>query len=1033
MNYKITNLAHFTNLSKRHISSSKSYIYPNSIHSPKNSSRKYSYHHHSPNKEDELKLIKKKFLHKSKNSKSSSSYLSFASPFNFLNKQTKLNNTIKSQLILTSMDNNNSSIIYSKDKINSYMNNSNYNSNNKNSSINKSLNNKSISISFKKKKNDSQTQSNNFNCINQKKHFAFCAISNRKNSKEKSKKNHEKDNLKNSKVNSLCFTNKNILKKKSNIQSMNNSNDNIINHKTLKNLFSQNIKFYNIYHYNKKLGMTFLSHYLKTKKKQKIKHSNSKSIRVNGINNSTSHKTQNKKFISSTSKASPRASSFSNLTSISSRIKNLKKNVIDFKKIKKNNINQTNNYNSTNINNSIQDNFISNNSTNNNNTLKKNYSSSKSKIKTDKNIKKTNSKIKKIISYKESNSKKNILNKMQLKLSKILNNSKIDIIKIKKNYSKNFSLNNSPSNSNNKKELKIKNKEKKENDNSKNKIQPSNSQENISEKNLKKLKENLEAKIFNPSTSTLTTSNHDCNYYQKNSKNLSLYIISYKNKYNEYPETSLSFYKYGRLIGQGAFGKVNLGLNILTGRVVAVKSFNKQTLNNETENKIKIFYETDLMKQLNHPNITKILEHFESEKYYLIIMEYINGGNLFSFVKKRRKLSEKTAKFLFRQIIEGIKYIHSKNIVHRDIKLENILIDVNNNIKICDFGIGKILDNKNERLHDQCGTPMYMAPEILLSTKEKGYEAFPVDLWSSGIALYIMLSGTLPFSLHNNDFSISQDDKSNNYTLQYSIINNQPKKIENISNFALDLLNGLLNKNPKKRLTCDEVLNHPWLKDNINDNCKYHLFTKAEMIVLSKTYIDYRYAKIDDIKENFTISNLEIDDNNSNNNNLNVRTKSYILAPYNSMKNYFQSEEESDEDSDDFSDMELRLENGIINFGNKVREFNLNYELNNNGELDNGMLINTKTDTISNSIRNNTSHNNNNNNDFFFHDDLSKYNNLKKDNFKSEVNEKEKIEKILNKIQILGYDIDYVKNCLKNNIICHATAVYYLMMNYENF
>ena len=84
MNYKITNLAHFTNLSKRHISSSKSYIYPNSIHSPKNSSRKYSYHHHSPNKEDELKLIKKKFLHKSKNSKSSSSYLSFASPFNFI-------------------------------------------------------------------------------------------------------------------------------------------------------------------------------------------------------------------------------------------------------------------------------------------------------------------------------------------------------------------------------------------------------------------------------------------------------------------------------------------------------------------------------------------------------------------------------------------------------------------------------------------------------------------------------------------------------------------------------------------------------------------------------------------------------------------------------------------------------------------------------------------------------------------------------------------------------------------------------------
>ena len=101
------------------------------------------------------------------------------------------------------------------------------------------------------------------------------------------------------------------------------------------------------------------------------------------------------------------------------------------------------------------------------------------------------------------------------------------------------------------------------------------------------------------------------------------------------------------------------------------------------------------MKKLSHPNITKILEYFESEKYYLIIMEYINGGNLFSFVKKRRKLNEKLAKFLFYQIINGIKYLHSKNIVHRDIKLENILIDVNNNIKICDFGISKILSKKD--------------------------------------------------------------------------------------------------------------------------------------------------------------------------------------------------------------------------------------------------------------------------------------------------------------------------------------------------
>ena len=1051
MSYKITNLAHFTSLSKRPISSSKSNKNPQSIPSPKNSSRKQSNNHNSPSKEDELNLIRKKFLHKSKHSKSSSSYLSFASPINhkILNKQSKLNNTIKSQLILTSMDN--SSIIYSKDKIYSYMNNSNYYSNNnKNSSLNKSLNNKSISISVKKKIKDNINNNNNNNTNNnanisinnnhQKKQFAFTAISSRKNSNDKIKSNEKENknalNYKSSKINSISFSHKNIYKSKISKKSMNTSNDNSINNSTLKNIFNQNINFYNN---NNKFSINFLSNYLKSKKKQKIKNPSNKSIRINGINNNSSgFQIKKKKIISSTVKASPRTSSNSNVNSITARVKNLKYNpmIKEYNGIKKNNKKNNNNNSSNLINNSMLDNFNSNNNNNssNNITLKKNNSKNKTEMnkkiikKNDKNIKNS-----KVISYKEKINNQNSLNQIHSKISKILSNSKKDMLKMKKNYSKQFSLNNSPKTKReeSKKENDLK-KEILENEKEIEKKNIINPIEYLNEKNVKKLKENLEAKVFNPSTSTLTTSNHDSNYYLKNSKNLSLYIISYKKKYNEYPETTLSFYKYGRLIGQGAFGKVNLGLNVLTGRVVAVKSFNKQKLNNETENKNKIFYETDLMKLLNHPNITKILEHFESEKYYLIIMEYINGGNLFSFVKKRRKLSEKTAKFLFRQIIEGIKYIHSKNIVHRDIKLENILIDVNNNIKICDFGIGKILENKNKKLHDQCGTPMYMAPEILLSNKENGYDPFPIDLWSAGIALYIMLSGTLPFSIHNDDISISQDDKSNNFALQYSIINNEPKKIDNISFQALDLLKGLLNKNPKKRFNCDDVLNHPWLNDNnINNNYKYHLFTKAEMLLLSKTYIDYRYANIDDIKENFTLSNLERDDkNNLKDSNANIRTKSYILAPYNSMKHYFQNDDESEDD--DFSDMELTLENGIINFGNKVREFNMNYELNNNGELDNGMLINTKTETVSTSIRNNTL---TNNNGYFIEDDNNNNINVKKEKkgkFNNEI-EKDKMENILNKIQILGYDINYVKNCLKDNIICHATAVYYLMMNYENF
>ena len=533
--------------------------------------------------------------------------------------------------------------------------------------------------------------------------------------------------------------------------------------------------------------------------------------------------------------------------------------------------------------------------------------------------------------------------------------------------------------------------------------------------------------------SCVSSKTKDSNYYMEKSNSLSKYIKEYYNKYKKYPSTDLNFYLYGRLIGQGAFGKVNIGLNVLTGRVVAIKSFNKKDLNKNGENMRKILYETNLMKKLNHPNITKILEMFEDDEYILISMEYINGGNLFSFVKKRRKLSEKTAKFLFKQIILGIKHIHSHKIVHRDIKLENILIDLNNNIKICDFGIGRILTSNKQCLHDKCGTPMYMAPEILLSSKNKGYEGFPVDIWSSGISLYIMLSGTLPFNLKNNDSSSLEEESDNNLDLQYSIINKEPKHIEKISDEARDLLKGLLNKNPNKRLTIDQILEHPWLK--FESNKKYHLFTKAEMIMLSKTYIDYRNGAIEDLKENFTMSNLKIKDTKKNgveNKMKNISTKSSLLAPYNTLiqDDESLSEFECKDSFDDLSNPYIKLENDLIVINNKVKEYNLNYELNNNGECDNGMLINSKTGTLSISSNKNEvqltiqSRKRNNDEDNIL-DELN-------ENEEQEEEQEKKVNKILEEIEKIGYDREYVLNCVNKNILCHASAVYYLMLNYKN-
>ena len=787
--------------------------------------------------------------------------------------------------------------------------------------------------------------------------------------------------------------------------------------------------------------------------------------------------------------------------------------------------------------------FQLNNSNNNHNNYYKTLKFSL-KNKNNRHIIKGNNAIN-IVKDKQKN--ENINNEINYnsKMNKILIDSLQEISKIKNDFAKHFTANNSPNPKNNiqikkeidnynynnnnnnlnisknnnfnnntnlfkKKKKLLKNSSVKKNNNSKIKKKDSPKKNNIKIKkeNINQLTHNNSKinikKIFEPKNEnemiqiknisltnqynqTLTHSSrsciHDSFYYLKESQKLSNYIKNYFSQNNKYPETNLNFYKYGRLIGQGAFGKVNLGLNILTGRVVAIKSFNKSNINSNSENMKKILYETNLMKKLNHPNITRILELFEDKEYILIIMEYINGGNLFSFLKKRRKVSEKTAKFLFKQVILGIKYMHKQNIVHRDIKLENILIDLNNNIKICDFGIGRVLSSPDQLLYDQCGTPMYIAPEILLSSKEKGYKPFPVDIWSSGIALYILLSGSLPFSFKNGkSVSIEESEKNeNNNTeeLQFSIINSEPKHIENISDEARDLLKGLLNKNPDKRLNCDEILSHKWLKD-VNDNLdnnKYHLFTKAEMQMLSKTYVDYRKDKNDNLKENFTLSNLFIDDKN-NKNDKNSETKSSILAPFNSINN---TDEDDDNDDfyfdefilDDFNNKNIQLENGIIAIGNKVKEFNMLYEMNNNCEVDNGIIINSKTNTIASITNNNNNitinsltesfsekyetlwksekenqeniknkkiQNLQNNKDNKDNKDtkIKRIINDYKDNKKNDNNENyenkdkdDEINNILDQLEKLGYDKKYVKECIENNVLCHASTAYFLLLNYD--
>ena len=518
-------------------------------------------------------------------------------------------------------------------------------------------------------------------------------------------------------------------------------------------------------------------------------------------------------------------------------------------------------------------------------------------------------------------------------------------------------------------------------------------------------------------------------YYLTESENLSKYIIDYYNSKKTYPNTQISFYKYGRLIGKGAFGKVNIGLHVLTGRIVAIKSFNKKKLKNEHA-KLKILQEIELMKNLRHSSVVKLLDTFETNEYLLIIMENISGGDLLSFVKKRTKLNEKICKHIFKQLLLSIKFIHSKNIIHRDIKLDNILIDLNNNIKLCDFGVGKMI-HENEIIKEQCGTPAYIAPEIL---ENKGYEGFPVDVWSSGIVLYAMLSGTVPF-------------KANNLTdLHNIIIEGNFKEINDISFDCKDLLKKLLKVNPKERITIDEALKHKWLCD-VFENDKLNLFTKAEKILLSKNNVDYRNCSKDEMIENFTIQNLDTKNVIESKNNV---TKSIIFAPFNS--SYLTKEMQ-------FTHLEngISVENCALFFDEKVNILNRQYELNNNGEIDHGVLINQS---------NLTSRSTNNN------ENLMRMNAIiKRENFENPQNsEDEKSKNIIKKdndiylnkdmpnrnlgnivaylpttsstividenvlkiMENFGYKKEYVQKCITNNDVNYCSSTYYLLTNFSD-
>ena len=268
-------------------------------------------------------------------------------------------------------------------------------------------------------------------------------------------------------------------------------------------------------------------------------------------------------------------------------------------------------------------------------------------------------------------------------------------------------------------------------------------------------------------------------------------------KANSIPETKLHFYQIIKLIGKGSFGKVYLGLQKLTNRLVAIKCLEKQYFIDEVT-KSKIKSEVGIQKTLlGHPNVIKLLEVFENEKFVFFVLEYAANNDLLHYLKDKTILEEDEARVIFFQIASGVRYCHKQSIIHRDIKLDNILIDEHFHCKLCDFGVSRYMKH-NEIINEQCGTPAYLAPEIV---QETGYKNFGADIWSLGVLLYSIVTGHMPFKANTKD------------SLNKMILRGEFKFPEDVqlSEELVDLIQKMLIVNPDKRITIEEIFKHKWI------------------------------------------------------------------------------------------------------------------------------------------------------------------------------------------------------------------------------
>ncbi|KAI9219091.1 kinase-like domain-containing protein, partial [Blastocladiella britannica] len=286
-------------------------------------------------------------------------------------------------------------------------------------------------------------------------------------------------------------------------------------------------------------------------------------------------------------------------------------------------------------------------------------------------------------------------------------------------------------------------------------------------------------------------------------------------------------YELRETLGEGEFGKVKLAVQRTNGTKVAIKIFKRSRLD-DAEKQLKLMREIAILQAVVHKSIVRLWDVLETDDLVGLVIEYASGGELFDYIFNCKYLAEPEAARLFAQLVDGVNYLHSKNVIHRDLKLENLLLSADKDLVIIDFGFANQFPDRNPNDRDamsfelapfrapqvpdrhflmatSCGSPCYAAPELVVAD---GYVGTCADVWSCGVILFAMLAGYLPFD----------DDPENphgdNITLLYKYILMDPTPLHlpsHLSPDAADLVRRMIVPNPQERATMLEIMNHPWL------------------------------------------------------------------------------------------------------------------------------------------------------------------------------------------------------------------------------